>query len=222
MASDLKFLQPFHHSRIDDCQRPACAIAVAYINAARYWIVAHVVRVRVDAKVQGFNEHKGLRIVETQLARLARHGDPVYARHINGGLRVFDARNRAYALPRIHDLDGVVAKRRDDQIGAFAIPSVMVQASIDTGQRDAGSQRQRWGLVEFLRLRRVLLGVGLAEDECRKPGSHDHARHCEPSDVPKGFAADAFGKFNRPSPQAGTATALSRRRKYATAETTVG
>jgi hypothetical protein len=31
MASDLEFLQPFHRSRINDRQRPACAVAVAYI-----------------------------------------------------------------------------------------------------------------------------------------------------------------------------------------------
>src|SRR5215831_12786224 len=111
MASDLEFLQPFHRRRIDDRQRPACAIAVTYINATRYRIVAHVVSVRVDAKVQSFNERIGLCIVETQLARLARHRDTVDARQVNSSLRVLDARNRAYALPRTNDLEGVVAKR---------------------------------------------------------------------------------------------------------------
>src|SRR5258708_16985134 len=63
----------------------------------------------------------------------------------------------------------------------------MVQASIDTGQRNAGSQRQRWKIVELLRLRHALLSASLSEDERHKAGSHDHASHSnsKPSDVPK-------------------------------------
>jgi len=72
----------------------------------------------------------------------------------------------------------------------------MVHASIDIGQRDAGSQRQYRRLVELLRLWRVLR-ASLAEDERRKPSSHDHASHSASSDAPK--VASALGKFNRTS-----------------------
>src|SRR5262249_2863195 len=135
-------------------------------------------------EIQSFDELKGLRIIETQPARLARHRNSVDARHVNGGLRVFKAGDRAHALPRVHDLDGVDAEGRAHEVAAFAVPALMVHASIDIGQRDAGSQRQYRRLVDLLRLWRVLR-ASLAEDERRKPCSHDHGSHSASSDAPK-------------------------------------
>jgi hypothetical protein len=46
---------------------------------------------------------------------------------------MFEAGDAADPPPRVHDLDRVVAERRDDQDTALAVPAVVVDAPVDPG-----------------------------------------------------------------------------------------
>ena len=57
---------------------------------------------------------------------------------------MFQAVDRMDALPLINNLNGIVAKCRDEQDAPLAVPSVMIHAPIDAGESDAAAQRQGW------------------------------------------------------------------------------
>jgi hypothetical protein len=122
LAAHLKLSQSFHRGRIDDCKRSTHAAAISHIDELRPHVIPHVIGIGIGTEIQGLKKVVGLRVVEAQLARLARYYDAVQIWVVNGSLRMFQASDTPHPLPRVHDLHCVVAKRRYDQDAALAVP----------------------------------------------------------------------------------------------------
>src|SRR5882672_11046176 len=78
--------------------------------------------------------------------------------------------DRVDPVPRIDDLHRIVAQCVDDQVLPFAVPAVMIHASVHARQSDAAPQGDGRNFVRYR-----LLGQSLARKQYGKAGDNDHA-----------------------------------------------
>ena len=81
-------------------------------------------------------------------------------------LRVFEPGDGVEALPLVDNLHRVVTERGHEQDGAFAVPSVMIHAAVDAGQR----------VAERLFTGRRALGLGAISSRPRRGSRRSRPR----------------------------------------------